>query len=89
MTAQSLCGYLLAPGVRLPEDLSLVSYHGNSCPSSAGLPVITTSEVVDEDMGAATLRRLVNRLEAPGESRQTILLPSRLVLGTTSRAERR
>ncbi|MCS6299368.1 MAG: substrate-binding domain-containing protein [Opitutus sp.] len=46
MTNQSLCRYLLANGVRLPEDLSLVSYHGNSCPSSADLPVITTSEVV-------------------------------------------
>jgi DNA-binding LacI/PurR family transcriptional regulator len=88
MTGQSLCRYLLANGVRIPADLSLVSYHGNSCPSSADLPVITTTEVVDEEMGAATLRRLINRLEAPGESRQTILLPSKLVLGATSRAER-
>ena len=85
MTGQSLCRHLLANGVRLPEDMSLVSYHGNSCPSSADLPVISTSEVVDEEMGAATLRRLINRLEAPGESRQTILLPSRLVVGATSR----
>lgn len=88
MTGQSLCRYLLANGVRIPADLSLVSYHGNSCPGSADLPVITTTEVVDEEMGAATLRRLINRLEAPGESRQTILLPSKLVPGETSRAER-
>ncbi|MCS6275627.1 MAG: hypothetical protein H2171_13120 [Opitutus sp.] len=53
-----------------------------------GQTPVTTSEVVDEEMGAATLRRLINRLEAPGESRQTILLPSKLVVGATSRIER-
>ena len=84
-TGQSLCRYLLASGVRLPADMSLVSYHGNSSPSSPELPALTTTVVSDEDLGAVTLRRLINRLENPSEPRQTILLPSHLVIGATSR----
>ena len=86
MTGNSLCRYLLSQGVRLPEDMSLVSYHGASTPRAADLPEITSTDVVDEELGAAAVRRLINRLEIPGESRRAILVPARLAVGTTSRA---
>jgi LacI family transcriptional regulator len=86
MTGQTLCRSLLAAGVRLPQDMSLVSFHGASSATPADLPVITTTYVVDEELGAAAVRRLINRLECPGESRRSILVPARLRIGTTTRA---
>jgi LacI family transcriptional regulator len=85
MTAQTLCRQLLALGIKLPDDMSLVSYHGGSYPHSGDLPTITTTDVVDEELGAAAVRRLINRLENPGESRRSILVPARLKLGVTTR----
>jgi len=86
MTGQSLCRHLLAQGVRLPDDMSLVSYHGSSGVLAHDLPLITSTDVVDEELGAAAIRRLINRLDNPGESRRAILVPARLALGSTSRA---
>ena len=86
MTGQSLCRYHLAQGVRLPEDMSLVTCHGASAASPPDLPVLTSTDVIDEELGAAAVRRLINRLETPEESRRAILVPSRLRMGTTTRA---
>jgi LacI family transcriptional regulator len=86
MTGQTLCRQLLAAGLRLPEDVALVSFHGGSYPSPADLPAMTTTDVVDEELGAAAVRRLINRIECPGESRRSILVPARLQRGTTTRA---
>ena len=86
VTGHSLCRYLLAQGVRLPQDMSLVSYHGASAPRPLDLPAITSTDVVDEELGAASIRRLINRLDTPGESRRAILVPARLAIGATSRS---
>ena len=85
MIGQSLCRYLLAQGLRLPEDLSLVTCHGTSIASAPDMPVITCTDVIDEELGAAAVRRLINRLETPEESRRAILVPSRLRVGATTR----
>lgn len=85
LTGHTLCRYLIKAGVRLPEDAALVSYHGGSFPRTTDLPQITTTDVVDEELGAAAVRRLLNRLENPGESRRSILVPARLAVGVTTR----
>ncbi len=86
MTGQTLCRQLLISGVRLPEDMALVTFHGASYPHANDLPNITTTDVVDEELGAAAVRRLINRLECPGESRRAILVPARLKIGATTRS---
>jgi LacI family transcriptional regulator len=86
MTGQSLCRYLLAQGVRLPDDMSLVTCHGASAASPPDLPVMTSTDIIDEELGAAAVRRLINRLETPEESRRALLVPARLRVGTTTRA---
>jgi DNA-binding LacI/PurR family transcriptional regulator len=86
MTAQSLFRFFLQAGVRVPQDAALVSYHGGSLPRVADLPFITTTDVVDEELGAAAIRRLINRLDKPSESRRSILVPANLVVGDTTRA---
>ncbi len=84
-TGQTLCRHLLGKGVRLPEDVSLVSYHGGSYPGATDLPLITTTDIVDEELGAAAVRRLINRIDNPAESRRSILVPARLAVGATTR----
>jgi LacI family transcriptional regulator len=86
MTAQSLARFFKKSGVRVPEDVAFVSYHGGSMPRSVDFPFITTTDVVDEELGAAAVRRLVTRLDFPSESRRSILVPARLVVGETTRA---
>lgn len=85
MTGQTLCRHLLEKGLRLPEDVSLVSYHGGSYPRATDLPFITTTDIVDEELGAAAVRRLINRIDNPAESRRSILVPARLAIGATTR----
>lgn len=84
-TGQTLQRFFAAEGVRIPEDAALVSYHGGSNPIAPNLPQITTTDVVDEELGAAAVRRLIDRLDMPGESRRSILVPARLVVGATTR----
>jgi DNA-binding LacI/PurR family transcriptional regulator len=86
MTAQSLWRFFQKAGVRVPDDAALVSYHGASLPRVADMPVMTTTDVVDEELGAAAVRRLVTRFDFPGESRRSILVPAKLVVGETTRA---
>ncbi len=85
MTGQTLCRHLLGKGLRLPEDVSLVSYHAGSYPRATDLPFITTTDIVDEELGAAAVRRLINRIDNPAESRRSILVPARLAIGATTR----
>ncbi len=85
-TASSLHNDLLAQGLRVPEDVALTSYHGaRPSPADTGLPPFTTTAVSDEELGAAALHRLINRLDNLRESRRTILLPAPLVVGASTR----
>jgi DNA-binding LacI/PurR family transcriptional regulator len=85
MTGQTLCRHLMERGLRLPDDVSLVSYHGGSYPRASDLPFITTTDIVDEELGAAAVRRLINRIDNPAESRRSILVPAKLAIGATTR----
>ncbi len=84
-TAEALRMHLLAAGLRIPADVALTSFHGNSRYASNGLPPFTTTDVVDEELGAAAIRRLISRIDSPNESRRAILVPARLMVGKTTR----
>ncbi|MCU0792864.1 MAG: LacI family transcriptional regulator [Opitutaceae bacterium] len=85
MTGRTLCRFFVNRGLSIPRDVALVSYHGGSYPKANDLPAITTTDVIDEELGAAAVRRLINRLDHPGESRRSILIPARLAVGETTR----
>ncbi|MBC8011616.1 MAG: LacI family DNA-binding transcriptional regulator [Burkholderiales bacterium] len=86
ITGRSLCRHFIETGTEMPRDVALASCHGGSARTSVGLPPITTTDVVDEELGAAAVRRLMTRIENPRESRRSILVPCRLSVGTTTRA---
>ncbi len=85
LTGQTLCRFFLGEGVRMPDDVSLANYHSGSRLNPPDLPEITTASVVDEELGGAAVRRIINHIENPGESRRSILIPARLSVGTTRR----
>ena len=82
-TAQSLCRYFTSQGIRMPEDVSVTGYHA-SMNMLQGLPVISSTLISDEELGAAALRRLLHRLQHPDESQRSILLPSKFLQGETT-----
>lgn len=86
MTGRVLCRYLLQQGVKIPREAGLVSYHGGSYAQAEDLPLITTTDIADEELGAAAIRRLVNRFDHPSESRRSILVPASVAPGATTRA---
>ena len=88
LTGQTLCRFFLSEGVRMPDDVSLANYHGGSRLNPPDLPQITTVSVVDEELGGAAVRRIINHIENPGESRRSILIPAQLSVGTTTRRPR-
>ena len=84
-TAEALRLHLVEAGLRIPEDVALTSFHGDSRYVANGLPPFTTTDVVDEELGAAAIRRLIGRIDKPFESRRAILVPARLKIGQTTR----
>jgi LacI family transcriptional regulator len=81
----TVCRYLNRKGIRLPEDVSLASYHGASVDPPADLPAITTTAIITETLGSSALQRLVHRFAHPEESSRSILIPAQLVTGETTR----
>lgn len=84
-TGYTLQRFLTAEGLNLPDDVAMVSFHGGSQPPPPGWPPITTADVVDEELGATALRRLIHRLDFAEESRRSILISSHLIVGQTTR----
>jgi LacI family transcriptional regulator len=84
-TASSLLRFLIAKGVKVPREVSLASmserYEGRE-----QWPQLTAMHVRSEDLGAAALRRLVNRLQTPREMSRTVLLPPDFMPGATMRS---
>lgn len=80
---QSLCAALLQRGMRIPEDVAITGFHQRRYPS-AHLPELTTTEVNEEMLGAAALRRLAYRLKHPEESSRLILVPCKFLQGETT-----
>ncbi len=80
----SLCRGFQSRGLRIPDDIAVVGYHQNrSMPSER--PLMTSTAVADEELGAAALRRLLHRFSHPDESQRSVLLPASFVQGETTR----
>ena len=46
---------------------------------------MTTTDVADEELGAAALQRLIHRFSHPDETQRSLLLPARFIQGETTR----
>ena len=80
----SLCRGFLNRGLRIPDDVAVVGYHQNQ-PGASDLPLMTSTAVADEELGAAALRRLLHRFSHPDESQRSVPLPARFAQGETTR----
>ncbi|PWU05496.1 MAG: hypothetical protein C5B47_08955 [Verrucomicrobia bacterium] len=85
MLAYSLCQQLQKAGFGIPEDVSLAGFHGNAHPQPAGLPILTTTSVNSEELGAAALKRVISRAEQPQQPCRSILFPCGLSKGESTR----
>lgn len=87
-TATTLLNFLLRKGLKIPRDVCLASCSGRYA-DRLDIPALTMMYVQAEELGAAALRRLVNRLQSPREMGRSVLLPQQLVVGQTTRPPRR
>jgi DNA-binding LacI/PurR family transcriptional regulator len=83
VTGNSLCAALLKRGIRIPEDVSVTGFHRRQYPW-AHLPQLTTTEVKDDLIGEAALRRMAYRLDHPTEVHRLILMPCKFSQGETT-----
>ncbi len=83
-TALNLLTFFLEKGVKVPREAALASC-SQHLEGRQALPMVTNMNVRSEDIGAAALRRLVNRLQSPRELCRSILLPPEFVMGETTR----
>ena len=81
-TAVTLCRFFSDAGLRIPQDVEVAGYHQDT--ARPDRPLLTSTQVADEDLGAAALRRLVHRLQHPHESHRSILLPATFVQGEST-----
>lgn len=81
----SLLRLLLDEGFRIPEKVAIASCHQKP-KSDPHLPAVSTFRIADEELGAAALRRLIHRLQHPGETLRSILIPPEFSQGETTRA---
>ncbi len=83
-TASSLLSFFLQKGLKVPREVALASCIGRYL-DRPQMPAVSMMHVQSEELGAAALRRLVNRLQNPREIRRSVLLPPELVVGQTTR----
>ena len=79
----TLCRALLGRGLRIPEDVAVTGYH-RDVSERGDRSILTSTEVADEELGAAALRRLLHRFEHPEEAQRSILVPARFFQGETT-----
>ncbi len=72
--AHFLCLELMKRGIRIPEDVAVTGFHQRSFTNS-NCPELTTTEVREEQIGAAALRRIAHRLDHPEDTPRLILMP--------------
>ena len=87
-TASTLLAFLLAKGFKVPRDVCLASCSERYL-DRQHMPAVTMMHVKSEELGAAALRRLVNRLQTPREISRAVLLPPEFVPGETTRSPKR
>ncbi len=81
--ANSLCAELIQRGYRIPQDVAITGFHRRQFPSES-LPQLTTTEMRDDLVGAAALRRLAYRLDHREDTPRLILLPCKFFQGETT-----
>ena len=69
-------------GVRVPEDVSVTGFDGESPP--AGLPQLTTIRTPFRDIGVSSVVSLLRRVTHPSASRRHILVSGRPLAGETA-----
>lgn len=69
-------------GLRVPHDCSVTGFDGIEPPP--GFPALTTLKVPYENMGAAAVVRLLDRIEHPASPRRHILVAGRPIFGATT-----
>ena len=79
--AYELVRDLAKRGVRVPQDCSITGFDGIEPPY--GLQQLTTVRVPHEDIGAAALARVTNRLLNPKSPARKILVGAEIVAGET------
>lgn len=72
---------LPARGLRVPEDVSITGFDGLD--PAAGQKRVTSMRVPHEQIGAAAVTRLVNRIQHPTAPRRKILVEAEYVAGDT------
>lgn len=80
----SLTRSLLERGIRIPEDVAVTGYHKNM-EDPRDLPPLTTTDILDEELGAAALRLLLHRFEFPRDAKRMLLLSAPLLVRGTTR----
>ena len=80
----SLTESFLARGIRVPEDVAVTGYHKNM-DDPPKLPALTSTGVLDEELGAAALRMLLHRFEYPRDVTRMLLLSAPLLARGTTR----
>ena len=63
-TALGVMRFLAEKGMRVPEDVSIVSYESTVLGSHA-IPPLTTVNIHKEEMGAIAARMILNRIQNP------------------------
>jgi LacI family transcriptional regulator len=80
----SLTRSFLERGIRIPEDVAVTGYHRNM-EDPPDLPLLTTTDIMDEELGAAALRQLLHRFEFPRDATRMLLLSAPLLARGTTR----
>lgn len=83
--AHFLCLELMKRGIRIPEEVAVTGFHQQSFTNSS-CPELTTTEVSEEQIGAAALRRIAHRLDHLEETPRLILMPCHFHQGESTLA---
>lgn len=78
--AWSLVRMLIAQGIRVPEEVAVTGFHKNADNPPPDLPPLTSTAILDEDLGAAALRMLLHRFEYPRDAHRVMLLSAPLLV---------
>ena len=84
LAAFGLMSYFSEAGIRIPEDMSLVSFD-NTRLSHAGIIPLTTIDAHVEDMGRIAAELMVRRIQDPASERQRVVLDPKLIVRNSTR----
>lgn len=77
-----LLSHFQKSGIRVPEDVSIVSFDATSAPS--GMKRLTSIDWPFEDMGAASVRRLIRRMQNPLMAAGQTIYSGKIIPGETT-----